>query len=155
VHGEVRVKIHSDQPERFGWLDRVFVGEESPIPVQVERVRFHRDQVIIKLAGVDSRDQADSLRGEWLQVPVEEAIPLAEGEFFLYQLIGLQVETASGEPLGEISDVLQTGANDVFVVSDRASSVELLLPDIPDVVLQIDLESGRIVVDIPPGLREK
>jgi 16S rRNA processing protein RimM len=147
--------IHTDKPERFGWLDQVYIGDGSPTPLRVEKARLHHNLAILKLAGIDSRTQADSLRGKLVQVPIEEAIPLEEGEFFLFQLIGLRVETADGEHLGELTDILNTGANDVFVVRGSGQVGELLLPDIPDVVQEIDLESGRIVVAIPPGLREE
>lgn len=122
----------------------------------VEQVRFHQRLVILKLAGCDSRDQAENLRGQWLQVPIEEAIPLAEGEYFYYQLIGLQVETAGGELLGELAEILETGANNVLVIRDtRHRTGDLLLPDIPGVVLDIDLKASRIVVKLPPGLRDE
>ncbi len=122
----------------------------------VEQVRFHQRLVILKLAGCDSRDQAENLRGQWLQVPIEEAIPLAEGEYFYYQLIGLQVETAGGELLGELAEILETGANNVLIIRDtRHRTGDLLLPDIPGVVLDIDLKASRIVVKLPPGLRDE
>jgi 16S rRNA processing protein RimM len=122
----------------------------------VERVRFHQRLVILKLAGCDSRDQAENLRGQWLQVPIEEAIPLAEGEYFYYQLIGLQVETAGGELLGKLAEILETGANNVFIIrNSRHRTGDLLLPDIPGVVLDIDLKAGRMVVKLPPGLRDE
>lgn len=122
----------------------------------VEQVRFHQRLVILKLAGCDSRDQAENLRGQWLQVPIEEAIPLAEGEYFYYQLIGLQVETTGGELLGELAEILETGANNVLVIRDtRHRTGDLLLPDIPGVVLDIDLKASRIVVKLPPGLRDE
>ena len=156
VSGEVRAQIHTDQPERFTWLEQLFVGEDDPTPLTVEKVRFHHGIVILKLGGVNSRNQAEALRNQWLQVPIEEAIPLEIGEFFLYQLLGLEVQTVGGEKLGKVVDILQTGANDVFVVrgyNDAAG--ELLLPDIPEVVLEIDPAAGRILVQLLPGLRDK
>jgi 16S rRNA processing protein RimM len=118
----------------------------------VDRARLHQGVIILKLEGCDTRNDAEALRNQWLQVPIQEALPLEEGEFFHYQLIGLQVETAAGEVLGDLHEILQTGANDVWVV--RGPAGELLLPDIPDVILDIDPEAGRIVVQIPPGLRD-
>jgi 16S rRNA processing protein RimM len=129
------------------------VGEEDPSPMPVQRARLHQGVIILKLEGCDTRNQAEALRNQWLQVRLEEALTLDEGEFFYYQLIGLQVETVDGEVLGELHEILQTGANDVFVV--RGPGGELLLPDIPDVILEIDPEAGRIVVQIPAGLRDE
>jgi 16S rRNA processing protein RimM len=119
----------------------------------VERARLHQGVIILKLEGCDTRNQAEALRNQWLQVRLEEALTLDEGEFFYYQLIGLQVETVDGEVLGELDEILQTGANDVFVV--RGPGGELLLPDIPEVILEIDPEAGRMVVRIPAGLRDE
>lgn len=202
IRGEVRVEIHTGDPERFFLLEEVIVsptaapvsscapersrsgvaaaaqpaggepqsggpgptgaraakGDTAPAgvtearAVQVERVRLHQGVAILKLAGCDSRNDAETLRGHWLQVPIEQAIPLEEDEYYLFQLVGLEVRTAEGEVLGELAEVLQTGANDVFVV--RGPAGELLLPDIPQVIQEIDLEAGRMLVQLAPGLRD-
>jgi 16S rRNA processing protein RimM len=153
VRGEVRVQPRTDLPERFGWLERVYVGDGTPKPMTVVRARLHKGAVILKLGGCDSRDDAEALRAQWLLVPPEDAIPLEEGELYLYQLVGLDVVTEGRETLGVVEDVLQTGANDVLVVRREKEGLgQLLLPDIPDVVLDVDLDGGRIVVRVPPGL---
>lgn len=150
VRGEVRVMPHTDQPERFTWLETVYLGEENPQPVAVETVRLHQNLVLLKLAGYDDRDAADSLRGQWLQVPLEEAIPLEEGEYYLFQLLGLEVYSDEGEYLGELTQVLETGANHVFVVSDGKR--EILLPDTDEVIVDIDFANGRLTAHLLPGL---
>jgi 16S rRNA processing protein RimM len=150
VRGDVRVFPHTDLPERFGWLDTVYLGLDDPQPIAVENARLHKEWVILKLAGYDSRDEVESLRGEFLQVLEADAIPLEEDEYFLYQLEGLLVETDEGVELGTLSEILVTGANNVFVV--RSSEREILLPDIPDVVQSIDFESKRMIVRLLPGL---
>ena len=150
VRGEMRVTPHTDVPERFTWLEKVYVGETALRPLAVERARMHKGFVLLKLAGYDYRDQVDSLRNEWLLVPEEEAIPLAEGEYFLYQLIGLQVFQESGERLGELVDVIETAANNVFTV--QMADQQLLLPDIKQVVREIDFVNGRMTVHLLPGL---
>ncbi|VAW40964.1 hypothetical protein MNBD_CHLOROFLEXI01-878, partial [hydrothermal vent metagenome] len=86
----------------------------------------------------------------WLQIPVEEALPLAEGEYYLFQLTGLAVFTVEGESLGTLTSVIETGANRVFVV--QGDKGELLLPDIEDVVEDIDFENGRLTVKLLLGL---
>jgi 16S rRNA processing protein RimM len=151
VRGEVRVLPSTDLPERFSWLKTVYIGRAEPRPAGVEAVRSHQHWVLLKLAGIDNRDQAESLRGEWLQVPIDEAIPLEEDEYFLYQLVGLAVYDETGQQLGELVDVLETGANNVFVI--RSPEGELLLPDIDEVIREIDLESGRVIVRLLPGLK--
>ena len=150
VRGEMRVTPHTDEPERFTWLERVYVGEKKRQPIVVERARLHKDFVLLKLAGYDYRDQVDMLRNEWLLIPEEEAIPLAEDEYFLYQLMGLQVFRESGELLGDLVDIIETAANNVFVV--QMAEQQLLLPDIEDVVREIDFENGRMTVHLLPGL---
>lgn len=150
VQGEVSVEPYTDQPERFTWLKTIYVGEVTPRPVGVESVRFHQGRVLLKLAGYDDRQAAESLRFQWLQVPEAEAIPLAEDEFYLYQALGLAVYSEEGDRLGELAEILETPANYVFVVNGPKG--ELLLPHIPEVVHEIDFTSGRMTVKLLPGL---
>lgn len=151
VRGEMRVRVITDLPQRFTWLETVYLGLEKPRQVVVEGVRFHQEVVLLKLAGYDDRETAAELRGEWLQVPESEAIPLEEGEYFLYQLEGLNVVSDEGETLGVLVQVLETGANNVFIV--RGPGGELLLPDTEEVVLDIDFEQKQMRVHLLPGLR--
>jgi len=150
VRGEVRVMPHTDLPERFTWLEVVYVGEVEPRPVAVETARVHKNMVLLKLAGFDNRTEAESLRGEWLQVLEEEAIPLEEGEYYLYQLEGLLVFTDTGEALGTLVEIIETQANNVFLV--RGPRGDVLLPDTVEVIQEIDFENGRITVHLIPGL---
>jgi 16S rRNA processing protein RimM len=150
VRGEVRVEMHTDLPERFEWLDTVYVGKTSPRAVGVEGVRYHKSWALLKLEGYDDRDAAAALRSEWLQVPEEQGIPLEDGEYFLYQLVGLEVYTDSGRHLGRISEVLETKANNVFVV--RGPLGEILIPDIDEVVLNIDFEGQEMLIHPLDGL---
>lgn len=150
VRGEVRVNPLTELPERFNWLDVVYLGEKNPQPVGVEAVRFHKNLILLKLAGYDDREATETLRGVWLQVPENEAIPLEEGEYYLYQLIDLAVFTEEGQHLGVLVDVIETGANNVFVV--KGEQGEQLLPDIAEVVQEIDFANGRITVRLLPGM---
>lgn len=150
VHGEVRVVLHTDVPERFTWLKEVYVGQNPARLVAVEGARLHQGIVLLKLAGYDGREAAETLRGAWLQVPEAEAIPLEEGEYFLYQLEGLHVIADTGESLGILLEVLETGANNVFRVEGPRG--EVLLPDTREVILDIDFDNGRVLVHLLPGL---
>ncbi|MBP8001445.1 MAG: 16S rRNA processing protein RimM [Chloroflexi bacterium] len=154
VRGELRADIHTDLPERFTWLKQVYLAKDTdeltPEIYGVETVRFHQSQVLIKLATVDDRDEAETLRRYWLLVPAEEAIPLAEGEYYLYQLLGLAVYTDEDVHLGELVEVIETGANHVFVV--RGHDKEILLPDTDEVIQAIDFARGRMTVHLLPGL---
>lgn len=154
VRGEVRADIHTELPERFSWLKQVYLSADPddthPKIVGVEATRLHQGQVLLKLDTIDARDEAEMLRGHWLLVPEAEAIPLEEGEYYLYQLIGLAVYTDEDEHLGELVEVIETGANNVFVV--RGAERETLIPDTPEVVQDIDFDRGRVTVQLLPGL---
>ncbi len=155
VRGEVRVAVHTDVPERFTWLEQVYVSadewDDAPQLHSVESVRSHGEVVLLKLVGCDDRESADALRGHWLQVPIDEAVPLNDGEVYLFQLLGLAVESESGEQLGTVTDLIETGSNLVFVVTGPDS--ELLLPDIDQVILALDVAAKRMKVRLLPGLR--
>jgi 16S rRNA processing protein RimM len=150
VRGEVRVTPYTELPERFTWLEQVYVGQVNPTPVAIESVRFHHDTILLKLAGYDDRSGAEALRGQWLQVPEEEGIPLEEGEYYLFQLEGFLVYSDQGNLLGRLVEVMETKANNVFVV--RGELGEILLPDIDEVVQEIDIENGRMTVHLLTGL---
>jgi len=153
VHGEVRVQPHTDLPERFTWLEIIYVGLDDPRPFAVDGARLHKSMVLLKLSGYNNRNEVESLRGQFLQVPVAEALPLEEGEYYLFQLIGLTVITDESKILGELIEVIETGANHVFRVTGEEGDV--FLPDINEVVLDIDFDNGRMTVHLLPGLLPK
>jgi 16S rRNA processing protein RimM len=154
VRGELKVEILTDDPHRFGRLDRVLVGleDEEPVAWPLEGYRLHKGRALLKLANCDDRNAAETLRGYLIQIPSEEALPLEEGEYYEHQVIGLDVWTAAGERLGELIEILYTGANDVYVVRGQGQAREILIPAIEGVVLAVDLEAGRLVVELPDGL---
>jgi 16S rRNA processing protein RimM len=149
VKGEIRVRVLTDNPERFGSLDWVYVGATLD-RVRVEGARVHNAYVLLKLEGYDDRAAVEPLRQALVQIPVDEALPLGQGEYFLHQIVGLGTWTVQGEYLGRVREVLVTGANDVYVV--RGPKGEILLPAIEEVVRTIDLEGGRLVVEMMQGL---
>jgi 16S rRNA processing protein RimM len=112
---------------------------------------MHQGYALLTLKGVADRDEADRLRGLYALVGIEDAVPLEEGEFYLYQVIGLSVVTEDGERIGILNDVMETGANDVYIVnSEQYGSV--LIPVIENVVLKTDIDAGTITVRLPEGL---
>lgn len=155
VRGEVRVQPFTDHPERFASLRQVWLGEPRNVRVTVEQARPHKGFWLVKLSGVDDRNQAETLRGVRLEVEPEDRAPLKPDEFYVDDLIGLPVITVEGRQLGRLEEVLQTGANDVWVVRGdpaRGEVREVLLPALRDVVRQVDLAAGRLVVAPLPGL---
>jgi 16S rRNA processing protein RimM len=149
VRGEVKMAIETDFPEHLERLKRVYLGEKVTSFV-LERSRLHKRHALLKLGGCDDRDAAEKLRGQLVQIPIEEAMPLGEDEYYVYQIVGLDVWTAEGEHLGRVSEVLFTGANDVYVVQGEKG--EILVPAVEDVVLEIDLAGGRLTVELMEGL---
>ncbi|HID86899.1 MAG TPA: 16S rRNA processing protein RimM, partial [Anaerolineae bacterium] len=125
VRGEVKIKILTDWPDRFALLERVYLGEDLR-PYVLERFRLQKGNAIVKLGGCESREAVERLRGQFVQIPVEEAMPLGEDEYYEYQIIGLDVWTKEGEYLGRVREVIYTGANDVYVVRDEGR--EVLIP---------------------------
>lgn len=151
VRGEVNVYPHTDRPERFGALRSVWLGRDGVAerPFQVEAASCHGRMATVKLAGVDSRDQAEALRGTDLLVPADEAWPLAEGEYYHFQLIGLDVYDLEGRFRGKLTRVYPGPANDCFAVKLPGSNAECLLPALRAVIRQVDLGTGRMIVDWP------
>src|SRR5690554_4604612 len=111
-----------------------------------------RSLVLVKLEGLDDRDSAQALRGALLQVARDAVHPLPPGEYYVFEIVGLAVYDETGRHLGVVADVLETRANDVYVVDRADGQGELLLPAIRDVILRIDLEQGRMDVRLLPGL---
>jgi len=149
--GEVRAEILTDFPERFSGMEHIFVGEDR-VPYRVESARLHKGNVVLKLEGVNNPDDAERLRGALLFVPVEEAVPLGEDEYYYHQIMGLEVWTVDGRFLGQVTEILETGANDVYVA--ERDGREVLIPAVADVVQEVDLNRHRLVVSLPPGLLE-
>lgn len=155
LRGELKVEILTDDPHRFRRLRRVFVGreDEEPVPRRLQGYRLHQGRALLKLEGCDDRAAAEALRGMLIQVPFKEALPLQEGEYYEHQIVGLSVWTTAGEHLGSVAEILYTGANDVYVVHSTAPDRrEILLPAIVQVVRQVDLDAGRLIVELPDGL---
>ncbi len=149
--GELKVEPYSRQPQRFRQLRRVYVGEEhAPAQVLHRRYHDHDGTIILRLDTVQSRDAARLLHGTYLYVPESEAVKLPEGEYFVYQIVGLEVVTEQGESLGRVAEVLSTGSNDVYVVHGPRG--EVLLPATKEVIREIDLDAGCMRVHLLPGL---
>ncbi len=149
VRGEVKVDIEAEDPGRFSALDVVYLGPRHS-RYEVESTRLHKGRVLLLVKGIADRNAAETLRGQMVMVAVEDAIPLEEGAYYYHEVEGLQVVDEEGRPLGVLTEILATGANDVYVI--QGARGELLLPAIRGVVLAIEPEEGRVVVKVPTGL---
>ena len=150
IRGEARVEMLTDFPQRFRTAKRVYLGEAHE-PRAIEAARFTPKGVLLKLAGIDSRDAAAALRGSYIALPEAALPPLPTGNFHHHQIQGLDVYTEDGRHLGAVAEILTTGSNDVYVVRGECYG-EILLPAIVDVIRAIDLEAQRITVRLMPGL---
>ena len=154
VRGEVKVFPTTDDPARFKKLKQVILdtGKED-MELEITGVKFFKNMVILKFKGIDDMDTANKYRQKSLYVTRENAVKRERNEYFIADLIGLAVSSEEGEDLGFINDVLQTGANDVYVIK-KTGEEDLLLPAIKDCVKEVDIEGGKMVVHVLPGLRD-
>jgi len=151
VQGEVSVVVLTDFPERFDEMTEVYVGTETEGAIYaVESIRWHKERVLLRFAGVSDRTEAERLRGLYLQIPTEEARSLEPETYYEHQLLGLAVVSDEGEALGELVEILETGANDVYVV--RGEQGERLIPATEEVILAVDLAAQVITVHLLAGL---
>lgn len=157
IRGEVKVELYTDFPERFTAGAEFLLGAGLE-PVEVVKARPHKGSMLVALQGVSGRSEAEALRGEWLYIDEGDAAELEEGAYWVHDILGLRVRDSSGKPLGVVTDVLVTGANDVYVVADTENvrqGRELLLPALESVVQEVDLEAGWMTVVVPEGLLDE
>ncbi len=154
IRGEVQVYSYSDVEYFVDYKDLFVQGKYGDkVPQRVLKARVKKGQsVILALEGVVDRTQAGSFVGKEIFLDRAKLSPLAEGEYYWHEIEGLSVVSAEGEELGILSDVLATGAHDVYVV--KGDKGEILVPAVEQMVKRIDLEKGVMVVDLPPGLVE-
>lgn len=150
LRGEIVLEIYTDFPERLEPGVTVYVGESY----QPMRIRSRRASNKVLLLGFDNYKDAESageLRNQLVYVRADDRPPLPEGEYYHHQVIGLQVVSDEGQELGKVTHILDTGANDVYVVRS-GNGPDILLPALASVILHIDLEAGRMLVHLLPGL---
>jgi 16S rRNA processing protein RimM len=150
VRGELLLASLTDFPEHLAEHKVIYLGE-PPQPHPLAGVRIHRSQIILRLGDCHGREAADGFRDQLVRIEAKAAAPLPPGMYYHHQLVGLAVYTEVGEHLGELVEVLETGANDVYVVNGPQG--ELLLPVIADVIRGVDLVARRLTVHLIDGLR--
>ncbi len=160
VRGEIKLEMLSDHPERYAHLKHVYLGggpegakERREYEVLGARMHTAKRQALIRLAGITSPEQADKLRGLLMQVPVSEAWPLEEGAYYEYQIVGLEVRTTDGREIGKVTAILYLSSSDVYTVKgSEPTAKEYLIPAIKDVVKEINVEGGYIIIEPLEGL---
>jgi 16S rRNA processing protein RimM len=150
VHGEIVMDLHTDFPERLKRGRKLLISEDHT-PMSVQSVREHQKGVLIKFNGIDTPEDAGKYRNQWVYVKASEVPPLPKGKLYQHELFGFRVVDENDNPLGELVEIIETGANNVYVVKGE-SGRELLLPAIPSVVLELDAERRLMRVHVLEGL---
>ena len=152
VKGEIKIQPLTDHPERFSELRRVHLTSSrgESMECAVRSVRYMNGTPVLLLKGYDDPERARELNGWLVQVPQEETVPLPEGQYYWFELIGMEVFTESGEKLGTIVDIFETGSNDVYVM--KAGKKEVYLPATKEIIRQIDRAAKRMVIHVMEGL---
>ena len=149
IKGEVKIMPYTDVPEILAEFDRLFIGREKS-EIIIERARVAKNMVIAKLEGVDTPEQAEKLRNSVLYMHRDD-LELDEDTYFIQDLIGVEVKDCeTGEVYGKIADIMQTGANDVYVI--KGNNREYLVPAIADVVMSTDIDRNEMIIKVLDGL---
>lgn len=152
VRGEVKVFPTTSDKERFRDLKSVTLdtGKER-ISLEIQQVKFFKQMAILKFRGIDSINDIERYKGKSLWVPREEALPLGEDEYYIADLIGMEVSLEDDTYFGTLKDVIETGANDVYAV-ETAEGREVLIPAIKECILQVDVQAGKMRIHLMKGL---
>lgn len=154
IKGEVKVFPMTDDNRRFKKLKECMIQyKEEWIPVKVQGARFFKNMVILKFEGIDNINDVEQYKQCGIFVDREHAVKLEQDEYFIADLLGIQVDREDGSPLGKLTEIIPTGANDVYVVTD-ANQKEWLFPAIKDCILKVDMEKRRMTVRMMRGMEE-
>jgi 16S rRNA processing protein RimM len=150
VRGEIILDLHTDFPERLQNGRKLFVGEEHR-PMTLSGARPHAKGMLLKFKDIETPEDAGELRNQWVYVRATDVPSLPEGKVYQHELFGFDVVEENGNSLGELVEIIETGANDVYVVKNEAGK-EILLPAIPSVILEIDPARRLMRVHLLEGL---
>lgn len=152
LKGIVKVNPFTDDINKFEDLKYVYIQLKNELKkVKIEQVRYNKNQVLLKLEGIDSIEEAEKYRNFYLKTEKESQEDLGEDTYYIVDLIGLDVYSDKNEYLGKIEDVFPTGSNDVYVVKDNLGK-QILIPAIADVVKEVDLKNKKMTINLIPGL---
>ncbi len=152
LKGLLKINPFTDDITRFERLKTIFIEHKKELlEFEIESVRYQKKQVLLKLKGIDTIEEAEKYREDYLKINRNKEEKLPEDTYYIVDLIGLDIYTEDGELLGKLDDVFSTGSNDVYVVKNGEGK-QILLPAISDVIKNIDLEQKKIVVNLIEGL---
>jgi len=153
VKGEVKVYPLTNNIYRFDQLKKVYLGKDK-LKVEVEKIRYHKEMVIIKFMGINDINQIISFKDDFIYVDEEDRIELPEGHYFIYDIIGCIVYNTHGEKIGTVVDVIQSASNDVYVVKEYDIDKEYLIPAIKEFIIHVDVDKKKIIIDPIEGMIE-
>lgn len=152
IRGEVKVFPTTDDPARFEELEQVMLDTgRALLPLEIQNVKYFKQYVILKFKGIDSINDIEKYTKCPLLVSREDAVELEEDEYFMADMIGMNVYTDEGEEFGKLTDIMETGANDVYVISTESHG-EVLIPAIKDCILDINTEEHKMIIHLINGL---
>ena len=152
LRGEVKVNSFSEDPQRFEKVKSIYVKSDKDYKeYEIERVSYVKNQVVLKLKGINKIEYAEALRNLYIYVKREDLEELPEGTYYIADLIGLDVYEENGNLLGKVDDIFSTKSNDVYVVRTELGELKYL-PSIPEVLKDIDLPNKKIIVNLIKGL---
>lgn len=152
IKGFVKIYPYVDDIQRFDDLKKVYIKmKKQETELEIEEVKYQKNMVLVKFKGVETVEQAELLRNAYVEIDRADSILLEEGQYFIADLLGLEVFLDTGEKLGILDDIFNTGSNDIYVVKNELGK-QFLLPYIDEVVKNIDLENGKIIVHLIEGL---
>ena len=152
IKGFVKVNPWVNDITRFDDLKKVYIKiRKEQKEFEIEEVKYHKNQVLLKLKGIDTVEMANTYRNAILEIDRKDAIPLKKGQYFIADLLESEVYSDEGEKLGILDDIYNTGSNDIYVVKNELVK-SILLPGIPDVIKEVDIENNKIIVHLLKGL---
>ena len=150
VSGEIIMDLHTDFPDSIKAGRKIYIGDDHEAAT-FGSIRVHGNGLLVSLRGYDTPETAGRFRNQWVYVKAKDVPPLPEGKHYKYEMIDLNVVDDNGNTLGKLAEILETGANDVYIIRDEAGK-EILLPAIPSVILNVDMEARLVKVHLIDGL---
>ena len=152
IKGQVKVVPFTDDITQFDTLKQIYIEKRKNLELfEIEKSNYHKNMIILKLKGIDTPKQAESLRNCYIKINRKDARKLPEGTYFIVDLIGLDVYTDEEKLLGTLEDIYNAGSSDIYVVR-TSEGKQILLPAIKDVIKKVDIENKKVIVHIIEGL---